>query len=335
MRRHARALVMPASAALALTAAGGSLALVGSGPAGAQPVAPRSVQFTWSAGAVVSGSKSDQPSMSITGTGRANFADHALEISANLPAALDKALPGGDAAGVLRVFYVGSTLYFRYPGLQNVAGKPYLGVTIPSKVASKIPGAFTDTAKVLGDVDEIVSFGQSHGAKVTSLGTATIDGVAATGHQLVWHLGALAKALGTSESAVNAASSVVPTGKARLAVRTWAGKRDRMVRGSVAVTRAPALPPPSSRTTGEPNQPAVVGVAARADFSKYGSPVAIPVPISTQVTTITLKQFLRYVTQGSGATSTGAAARAATSDRLRALRGLGVLMKLVQAVAKG
>jgi hypothetical protein len=109
-------------------------------------------------------------------------------------------------------------------------------------------------------VNEIDQFAQKHHATVTTLGTSTVDGVTATGSQIV--------ATGAHQT---------------LTASLWADSSDRLVQADV--------------TVGGLGKTGAVGVTATVDLSSYGSPVTITVPPSSQVTAVPYSTVAHYLGQ--------------------------------------
>jgi hypothetical protein len=96
-----------------------------------------------------------------------------------------KLIPGGSAAPeVINAVLSGGTVYVQVPSLASLIGEPWISVTLPTKVLAHA-AILTKVAAALGDVNAIDSFAQAHHATVTSLGTAMVDGVDATGTKFV------------------------------------------------------------------------------------------------------------------------------------------------------
>jgi hypothetical protein len=112
---------------------------------------------------------------------------------------------------------------------------------------------FTKIASAVGDVNAIITFAQNHHATVTSLGTATVDGITATGTQIVASLPGKVAA-GTVTASV------------------WADSSDRLVQGTVSASGA--------------GKKGALGLTATVNLSNYGAPVTITVPPSSQVKAI-------------------------------------------------
>ena len=123
--------------------------------------------------------------VSLTGSGQADFVNDALSATIEIPGSLARMIPGGNAGGeAVNVVLSGGTVYAEVPGLNTFTGTPWISVALPSSATSAIPGVFTEVAGALGNVNEIVSFAQAHHAKVTSLGSSTVNGTAVTGDQI-------------------------------------------------------------------------------------------------------------------------------------------------------
>jgi hypothetical protein len=147
----------------------------------------------------------------------------------------------------------GGTVYLDVPSLAHLVGEPWISIALPSGATSSIPGIFTKIASAVGDVNAIITFAQNHHATVTPLGTAVVDGVTATGTQIVASLPGKAKA-GTLTASV------------------WADSSDRLVQGSVSVSGG--------------GKKKALGLTATINLSNYGAPVTITVPPSSEVKAI-------------------------------------------------
>lgn len=107
-------------------------------------------------------------------------------------------------------------------------------------------------------MNSIVGFAQSHHATVTPLPTSTIDGVAATGNQIV-----------------------ATHKRATITAVLWADSSDQLVQANVAASVA------ANKKT--------IGVTATINLSGYGDPVTVAVPPLSQVKAIpfsTVASFL-------------------------------------------
>jgi hypothetical protein len=213
--------------------------------------------------------------VTITGTAQADFTNDAVALTVDLPAVVAKLIPGGsDSPEVVNAVLSGGTIYLEIPSLSHLVGEPWISIALPSGATSSIPGIFTKVASALGDVNAIITLAQNHHTTVTSLGTAKVDGVTATGTKIVAPLPGKATA-GTLTASV------------------WADSSDRLVQGSVSVSGA--------------GKKGALGLTATADFSDYGAPVTITVPPSSQVKAIPyatvaklLGKFLHHRNHGHG-----------------------------------
>jgi hypothetical protein len=174
-----------------------------------------------------------------------------------------KLIPGGSAAPeVVKAVLSGGTVYVEVPSLATVVGEPWIAVSLPTRVLARA-AMVTKVASALGDVDGIDSFAEAHHATVTSLGTAVVDGVDATGTKFV-------------------AALTHRGGGSTLTASVWANSSDQLVQANVSV-------PPGS-TNGS------LGVTATANFTGDNAPVTITVPPSSEVKAIpysTVASFLR------------------------------------------
>jgi hypothetical protein len=122
-------------------------------------------------------------------------------------------------------------------------------VALPSSATTAIPGIFTTVGGALGDVNEILTFAQSHHASVHSLGSSTVDSTSVTGSQISAHV------KGLNISAV-----------------LWANSSDQLVQAKV------------NAAVGAHH----IGISAVVDVTGYDAPVAITVPPASQVRAIPL-----------------------------------------------
>jgi hypothetical protein len=205
---------------------------------------------SFSFSASVSGLSSS--TVTVTGTGQANLATHAASLTVDIPAGVAKLIPGGSAEPeVANAVLSGGTVYAEVPSLASLVGEPWISVVLPTKVLHA--GILTKVASVLGDVNAIESFAEAHHATVTSLGSATVDGVQATGTKIV--------------------ATLSHKGKSRtVTASVWANSADQLVQANVSV--------PPATTNGS------LGVTAIVNFTGYNAPVTITVPPASQVKAI-------------------------------------------------
>jgi hypothetical protein len=260
---------------IGLTAALGVGATVGlSGAAGASSRVGRT-RHQGSAGAVSTTSFSFNASVSglaptavtITGSGQADFKTDALWLSVNVPAVVTKLIPGGSASPeVINVVESGGTVYLKVPTLDSLIGTPWIAVALPSKTKATGEGVLSKVASALGNVHAIVSFAEAHHATVTPLPPTTVDGVHATGNQIV--------------------ATLSHKGRSHpLTASVWADSSDQLVQGNVS----------TSLTTPK----GTIGLTASVNFSGYGAPVTVTVPPSSQVKTIPFSTVLMFLGKGS------------------------------------
>jgi hypothetical protein len=191
--------------------------------------------------------------VTVTGTGQADFTTDTASFSVDLPAAVAKLIPGGSAAPeVINAVLSGGTVYVQVPSLATVVGEPWISVTLPTKVLARA-AVLTKVAAALGDVNAIDTFAQAHHATVTSLGTAMVDGVDATGTKFV-------------------ATLSHRGGGRTLTASVWADSSGQLVQANVSV--------PAGATKGS------LGVTATANFTGDNAPVTITVPPSSEVKAI-------------------------------------------------
>jgi hypothetical protein len=239
---------------LGIGTAGGMIgtAAAASGSSGAvshtiTPVTTADVSFSVSVSGLTSSA------VTLTGTAQADFTNDAVALTVDLPAVVAKLIPGGsDSPETVNAVLSGGTVYLEIPSLSHLIGEPWISIALPSGVTSSIPGVFTKIASAVGDVNAIITFAQNHHTTVTSLGTATVDGVTATGTQIVASLPG--KAAGTLTASV------------------WADSSDRLVQGTVSVSGA--------------GKKGALGLTATVNLSNYGAPVTITVPPSSEVKAI-------------------------------------------------
>jgi hypothetical protein len=190
--------------------------------------------------------------VTITGNGEVDFTNNAVSLAVDLPAVVAARIPGGsDAPETVNAVLSGGTLYLEVPSLASLVGEPWISVALPTQATSALPGGFTKVASVLGDVNTILTFAQKHHATVSSLGTAVVDGVQATGDQI------------TASPTTKKGTVLTLTGS------VWADSSDRLVQGNIAVSGA--------GTKG------TLGVTATVNLSGYGTPVTVTVPPSSEV----------------------------------------------------
>ena len=213
----------------------------------ATPVTTATFSFSVS----VSGLVKNAGAITLTGTGQADFANDAVSLAINIPAAVAELIPGGSAAPeVVNVVFSGGTVYANVPALATLVGEPWISVALPSSATAAVPGIFNDVASALGNVNEILSFAKAHHAKVTSLGTSMVDGTSVTGSQVSAHLKGV-----------------------RVSATLWADSSNHLVQAIVGAT--------GTARRG-------LALAATVDLSGYGNPVTITVPPPSQVKAIPL-----------------------------------------------
>jgi hypothetical protein len=224
-------------------------------PEATTPVTTASFKFS------VSVSGLTPSAVTATGTGQADFQNHAVSLTVNAPAIAPR-LFGSDSPEVINATLSGGTAYIQVPGLTSKMGAPWISIALPSKATSTVPGIFTKVASALGNVNSVVELAKSHHATVTSLGNATVDTVQATGNKIV-----------TTRSHADKTQTITTT--------LWADSSDRLVQATAASSGATKKGP--------------VDLTATVDFTGYGSPVTIAVPPPSQVKAIplsTVKMFL-------------------------------------------
>jgi hypothetical protein len=200
-----------------------------------------------------SASVSGPASLTVTGTGQADFTTRAASLSVDVPAGAATLIPGGSAAPeVINVVLSGGTVYAQVPSLAAVLGEPWISVALPTKALAHA-GLLTKVGSALGDVNAIDRFAQAHHATATSLGTAVVDGVDATGTKFV------------------ATLSHRGGGRA-VTASVWADATDQLVQANVSI--------PAGATKASP------GVTVTVNFTGDNAPVTITVPPSSQVKAI-------------------------------------------------
>ncbi len=201
--------------------------------------------------------------VTVTGSGQADLADHAVSLAVDLPATVAKLIPGGSASPeTVDVVLSGNTVYAEIPSLASTIGEPWISIGLPAKASSALPGAFTQVASALGNVNSMIGLAQAHHATVTSLGSSVEDGVQTTGNKVVATLSG-------------------KRGARTITADVWADTSGRLVKGTVTASGA--------GKTGS------VGVTATVDLTGYGAPVTVTVPASSEVSAIplsTIEMFL-------------------------------------------
>jgi hypothetical protein len=154
----------------------------------------------------------------------------------------------------------------KVPTLDSLIGTPWIAVALPSKTKATGEGVLSKVASALGNVHAIVSFAEAHHATVTPLPPTTVDGVHATGNQIV--------------------ATLSHKGRSHpLTASVWADSSDQLVQGNVS----------TSLTTPK----GTIGLTASVNFSGYGAPVTVTVPPSSQVKTIPFSTVLMFLGKGS------------------------------------
>jgi hypothetical protein len=219
---------------------------------GSAVVATPVTTATFSFSVSISGLVKNGGAITLTGTGQADLVNDAVSLTVNLPAAVAALIPGGTAAPeVVNVVFSGGTVYANVPSLATLVGEPWISVALPSSATAAVPGIFNDVASALGNVNEILSFAKTHHAKVTSLGSSTVDETSVTGSQVSAHIKGV-----------------------RVSATLWADASNRVVRATLGAAKGGAR--------------RGFAISATADFSGYGNPVTITVPPSSQVRAIPL-----------------------------------------------
>jgi hypothetical protein len=148
--------------------------------------------------------------------------------------------------------------------LAGLVGEPWISVALPASAASAVPGGFDTVASALGNVNEIVAFATAHHAKVTSLGSSTVDATSVTGNRIMARVTGL-----------------------KVGATVWADAAGRLVQASV--------------TAGKGGGQRGLSLSATVDLSGYGDPVTITVPPPSQVRAVPytlVAQFLGQFLKG-------------------------------------
>lgn len=205
--------------------------------------------FTFSVG--VSGIGKSLGTINLSGSGQADLVNDAVSVSVTLPASVAKLIPGGSGGSeTVNAVLSGGTVYVQIPSLATLLGEPWISLALPSSATTAIPGIFTTVGGALGDVNEILTFAQSHHAKVTSLGSSMVDGTSATGSQVS------ARVKGLKLSAI-----------------LWANSSDQLVQAKV------------NAAVGAGHH---IGISAVVDLTGYGGPVTVTVPNPSDVRAVPL-----------------------------------------------
>jgi hypothetical protein len=205
--------------------------------------------------------------VTISGSGAADGANHGLSLTVDLPDTVAKLLPGGsNAPEVVQAVLSGGTVYLNVPSLAPLVGEPWISVALPAKAVKTIPGVLSKIGSAIGNVSAIVQYAQAHHATVTSLGTATVDGVSATGNQIV-------AALSAKQIAGTLTASV------------WADSSNRLVQANVSLTN-----------TGQ----SALAVSAKVDLSGYGAPVTITIPPASETKAVPYSVVAKFLGQTVG-----------------------------------
>jgi len=216
-----------------------------SGNVAATPVSTASFSFTVSVNGL------GPTAVTVTGTGQADLVNHAVSLAVDIPADVAKMIPGGSASPeVINAVLSGDTIYLQIPSLASLVGEPWVSVALPSTSTTAVTASWAKVASALGDVSAIVGSADAHHATVTSLGSATVDGVQATGSKIV-------------------ATRSLKGRAGTLSASLWADSANRLVQADVAASGA--------------TKKGTVGVTAKVDVTGYGSPVTITVPQASQV----------------------------------------------------
>jgi hypothetical protein len=179
----------------------------------------------------------------VTGQGQVDFVHQ--------QAAFDVQLPGGilgQKGGMLEVVVAGRTVYLGGPVVSSLTKGGWLRYT--PATSAKSP-AMTGPSTTFGDAQQALDTLRAHGATVTSAGTATVDGVSATGYSV--HVPARAHATATN-------------------LTVWADPSDRIIRVALA---------PGASKTGPSGK--VTVTAASVDLT-YNPAVSITVPPASATT---------------------------------------------------
>ena len=228
---------------IASTASARPKAAVATVPKATTPVTTVSFTFNASVGLA------KNINVAVTGSGQADFTNHLASASITLPAGVAKFIPGaGSGPEVINIVLSGNTLYVEVPGLSRLTGTPWISLTLPAQATSVLPHGFATVASFLGNVNEILNFARSHGAKVTALGSSMVDGQSVTGDQITANLHGV-----------------------HLGAQLFTAASGDLVKAALQAGKGSKL-----------------SLTASVDLSGYGAPVSITVPPSSQVKAIPL-----------------------------------------------
>lgn len=195
--------------------------------------------------------------LTITSSGAADFAQHTVEMTTQLP-----------GAGEMQERVVGSTVYLQLPAA--VTGHlpvrtPWVSVNIAS--LSKLAGVSPTGLSGFSDPRQVLSVLRQRAQSVHADGPATVDGVATTKYSAVFRPAALAGELAAGSPAASALSQMgdVP-------VTVWVDHTGRMRQMTMALTL--------------PAQAGGGHVAVTIDMNHFGVPVSVTAPPAGQVTDI-------------------------------------------------
>ncbi len=120
---------------------------------------------------------------SISITGQVSFPVDAATADVTLPSSFPIAVLAGTT---LQAELVGATVYVEVPAALSgfVGGAPWVSISLPPGLATKLSPAFTHLASWCGNARSIVAALGSHGGSTRSLGSASIDNVSVTGTQV-------------------------------------------------------------------------------------------------------------------------------------------------------
>lgn len=214
-------------------------------------------------------------SQSITGTGAADFAHHAFQMTMSLP-----------TAGSMAVLLVGETEYVQIPpaARAQVPGHtPWVSIDLNRLAQSKLGGSLAELSAGAGDdPSQVLAQLSAVSDRVTIVGHPTVDGVTTTEYRAQVDL-AKALALARRRSGAAAAQllgrSLKLLGSRTLPMELWIGV-DHLVRRFQETVVVPA----GGNATG-----GSVTTTVMMDFYGYGAPVRVSAPPRDQVTDLTAR----------------------------------------------
>jgi hypothetical protein len=233
-------------------------------------------------------------SQTVTGSGQADFATHAFEVSVNAP-----------AGGSVQVLEVAGVAYTQMPPASRaqVPGhKQWVAVNLNQVDQAKLGQSFSQLASAANDSPtQVLTDLGSVSSTVTKVGTATVGGVSTVEYHAVVDLNKVA-ARAKAKAGAKAAQAVVAEEQAlgthSLPVEVWvdANHLVRQVREQVPIPAASA-----GATNGSGS------ATMTMTFSAYGSPVTLSPPPASQVANITAQVLQQANTNPETTTTTAPA----------------------------